>query len=139
MPTTPNGLPYPASTAAPNVPADIQALALALDLLMKDTGWVNCQTSSSTVPTVQVRQIGRTMWLYMNGPINNLANGASVGYNSIIPAAYRPTIGNIRLPATLDSRPGTVIVGTNGTVTVYNFTGAVRTNVDVTIVPYVLT
>lgn len=35
MPTTTNGLPYPASTAAPNVPADIQALALALDPIAK--------------------------------------------------------------------------------------------------------
>ena len=31
MPTTTKGLPYPASTAAPNVPADLQALADALD------------------------------------------------------------------------------------------------------------
>jgi len=31
MPTTPKGLPYPASTAPPNVPADLQALAQDLD------------------------------------------------------------------------------------------------------------
>jgi hypothetical protein len=31
MPTTPKGLPYPASTAPPNVPADLQALAEAVD------------------------------------------------------------------------------------------------------------
>lgn len=31
MPTTAKGLPYPASTAAPNVPADLQALAQAVD------------------------------------------------------------------------------------------------------------
>lgn len=34
MPNTPNGLPYPAATATPDVPRDIQALATALD------GWV---------------------------------------------------------------------------------------------------
>jgi hypothetical protein len=31
MPTTPGGLPYPASTDPPNVPADIQALAQAVE------------------------------------------------------------------------------------------------------------
>ena len=34
MPTTTNGLPYPASTAPPNVPADLQALAQAVDPFM---------------------------------------------------------------------------------------------------------
>lgn len=35
MPTTPTyALPYPAPTAAPNVPADLQALAAAVDTLM---------------------------------------------------------------------------------------------------------
>jgi hypothetical protein len=31
MPTTANGWPYPATTAPPNVPADIQALAAAVE------------------------------------------------------------------------------------------------------------
>lgn len=33
MPTTPRGLPYPAATAAPNVPADLQALAEAVEVM----------------------------------------------------------------------------------------------------------
>lgn len=45
MPNTPNyGLPYPAPTAAPNVPADLQALAAAVDTALKaladaDVAW----------------------------------------------------------------------------------------------------
>jgi len=48
MPTTPNlGLPYPGLTNAPNVPADIQALATALDVLPL-TACANMGTPTST-------------------------------------------------------------------------------------------
>jgi hypothetical protein len=52
MPATPNGLPYPASTATPNVPADIQALANALDPFAKSAVWGSYQrTTNQTVTT----------------------------------------------------------------------------------------
>lgn len=41
MPTTSNGLRYPASSAAPNVPQDIQNLAADVDAKIDDDGWVS--------------------------------------------------------------------------------------------------
>lgn len=53
MPTTTNGLPYPSSTAPPNVPADIQALAEAVDtavLAAKPHGEFRKQIDVQSIP-----------------------------------------------------------------------------------------
>lgn len=52
MPNTPNGLPYPASTATPDVPRDLAALATALDRLMpQDRVYVAQQSATTSVPS----------------------------------------------------------------------------------------
>lgn len=52
MGTTPRGFPYPAATAAPDVPADLQALAEAIDDEFDDTGiWTTFVASLSAVTT----------------------------------------------------------------------------------------
>lgn len=62
MPTTPLGLPYPASGAAPNVPADIQALANAVNAwgtwndYAPTLGWTN-----TTATTAKWVKIGKTI------------------------------------------------------------------------------
>lgn len=56
MPTTTNGFPYPATSDAPNVPADIQALANAADTKYVAQGtwasWTPVWTASTTNPTI---------------------------------------------------------------------------------------
>lgn len=39
MPTTTKGIPYPDSSDDPDVPADMQALAQAVDALLSDSGF----------------------------------------------------------------------------------------------------
>lgn len=52
MPNTPAGLPYPAATATPDVPRDIQALATALDpLAPTDSVWVYQSGATTSVPS----------------------------------------------------------------------------------------
>jgi len=52
MPTTGKGLPYPATTAAPNVPADLQALADALDFTrVQQLTAVQNPNASNLLPT----------------------------------------------------------------------------------------
>lgn len=54
MPTTTKGLPYPVSTAAPNVPLDLQTLAEALDFskVQLITGTANVPGGSTSLITV---------------------------------------------------------------------------------------
>ena len=49
MPSTPNGLPYPLAAAPPNVPADIQALAEAVDARLTSSGSSSARPASGTV------------------------------------------------------------------------------------------
>jgi len=61
MPSTPNGLPYPASTAAPNVPLDMQLLAEAADAYAGDSGNVTVGPINAWAPASRAaatRRIG---------------------------------------------------------------------------------
>lgn len=65
MPTTTNGLQYPAPSAAPNVPADIQALATTVDTAygtvtdyVPTLGWTN-----TTATVAKYQKIGKIVWV----------------------------------------------------------------------------
>ena len=110
MPTTPNGLPYPASTAAPNVPADLQALALALDRIAKTP-----KLAAGIVPFTFASEITKTALVtfpttptarFTTPPsVNVTCSGSSVfvGYIVSTATAASVTIGLITRAGTASS------------------------------------
>ena len=60
MPTTTNGLPYPSSTAAPNVSGDLQALATAVDAWGTWNNWTPTLVwTNTTATTAKYVKIGK--------------------------------------------------------------------------------
>lgn len=139
MGNTTNGLPYPEGTdPLAQGAAAIKALATAVDPYVGDTGWSTIQAGTSTTPTIKIRRIGKDVWVFIDGAINNLANAASVTYAGIVPAALRPTVGNIRGMISLDHRAGAGVIATAGDVVIWNQTGAARASVNASLIPYPL-
>lgn len=64
MPTTANGLVYPSTSAAPNVPADIQALANSVDTYYGTvTDWTPTLGWTNTTATVaKYQRVGDIVW-----------------------------------------------------------------------------
>ncbi len=101
MPNTTNGLPYPARTGVPpDAQADLLALALALDPLAQDTGWVALTltgTGWSNVEPLGYRIRGGVV--YLRGEIV-AAGGTTTGASNTIatlPSAARPA-KRLRVP-----------------------------------------
>ena len=84
MPLTTNGLPYPADSAAPNVPADIQALAEALDPQAAPTIWAHFQrTTNQTIQSSVLTPVVGTL-LTASGVGYNASSGAmTIGTNGL--------------------------------------------------------
>ncbi len=137
MPTTPKlGLPYPASSDAPNGQAQFQNLATAIDSLerLQDTGWVTTGFTAATGWAIRALGGGNASGFRRYGPVVTLSmrlerTGASVAVNadgnvspdlalvSGIPTAARPRdTGYFKLSAPVGVGDGTFRVHGTGAI-----------------------
>lgn len=101
MPSTPAGLPYPDSLVEPNVPHDIQQLALALDPTVTDTGWVDITSSlaSGVTGTVFARKVGPTVEVRLHNI--TVAAGGSLTFLTLPSAFTSAVVGSTSYRAIL--------------------------------------
>lgn len=105
-----------------------------------DTGWVQIK---ATDPITWIRQIGKAVYLRMDGrvvPASTIAAGASADLvGVVVPVGQRPTASNPRGWIALDGYPSTCVVnGTTGIINVFNSTTGARTNINTSIVQWLL-
>lgn len=134
MPTTPRGLVYPASTAAPDVPADMQALAESIEAVWDGQPYCvvhNASAQSLTSGTIAVltQDTDDSDVLAMHSTATNTSRivapsaGLYIAYATLNFAAHATgvRIGNIRKNAAGSSVGGTslgyVELATSGTIT----------------------
>lgn len=98
MPTTSRGYPYPDLSGAPNVPADIQALAVALNAdlsILGDTGWITPTLGTGWSVAAVTPQYRR-----LNGAVYFQGRAASTGATSVafaVPAGFCPSVNLVFL------------------------------------------
>lgn len=91
MTNTPLGFPYPALSSAPNVPADIQALATALDTYLGGaSGWVACPATSGYTSQLSAWIFGPLTILSGSVTKNTGSFSGTVQVASLPSSAYAP-------------------------------------------------
>ena len=134
MPSTSNpAIPYPALTDAPSGPAQMQAIAVAVNALLADTGWVNLTLAAGS-GTCRYRQIGPTVMIDISATGQSVASGSTavaIVASGGLPAAARPTDG-VYLAANFGgSVVGLGAIGTNGSISALNNSGSTVTTVRI--------
>jgi hypothetical protein len=141
MPTTATYLlPYPSLTDAPNVPADMQALADRLEVLLAansallvDTGWVAMSLSNGWVTFGGAFQTPR--YRRLNGVVyvQGFIKSGTTADNTLIytlPAGFRPA-ATVRKPSVMNSLTlGAWDVAVDGTIRAAGIVNATQSSFD---------
>lgn len=126
MPTTANGLVYPSTSAAPNVPADIQALANSTESFFGGTTAIYTSTLGWTNTTSVTTQTKLGNWVIVEFLLT--LTGAPTGtFSFTLPSTAVVTAGKISCgtafmldtSATTNNQTGTVLLLTSTTATIY--------------------
>lgn len=127
MPTTPYGLHYPAATAPPNVPADMQLLAQDVELIFK-TPWTAFPTT--VTGTSRYRVIGSIVFVQVDGGLATTTGAQITISTTPLPLAVRPTVVTARTAAYFTGYAGILSVTPAGDVLAIQTSGANKTSVS---------
>lgn len=125
MPSTTNGLPYPASSAAPNVPGDLQALATAVDAWGTWNNWTpTLAWTNTTATTAKYVKIGKLVicevLLTLSGaPVGTFSISTPTTTAAAILKAAMGTAYMVDTSAVTNNQPGVVVLLSSTTVTIH--------------------